>query len=134
MPVPSGSCALFGKEHWNQETAMVGTSKYATSPSHLSTDDPHLDRLLNPAQFYKHPREIIDDPHLGLSEKRAILSSWASDACAVESMPALRQIPGSPAPVSFDDVMDALRRLDDFARPAARAPTFPADNTGRPTT
>jgi hypothetical protein len=57
------------------ETAMVGTSKYATSPSHLSTDDPHLDRLLNPAQFYKHPREIIDDPHLGLSEKRAILSS-----------------------------------------------------------
>jgi len=67
--------ALLGKEHSNQEIAMVGTSKYATSPSHLSTDDPHLDRLLNPAQFYKHPREIIDDPHLGLSEKRAILSS-----------------------------------------------------------
>jgi hypothetical protein len=113
---------------------MVGPSKHASSPSHLSTDDPHLDRLLNPAQFYKHPREIIDDPHLGLSEKRAILSSWASDACAVESMPALRQIPGTPAPVSFDDVMDALRRLDDLARPPARAPALPADNTVCPPT
>ena len=113
---------------------MVGTSKYATSPSHLSIDDPHLDRLLNPAQFYKHPREIIDDPHLGLSEKRAILSSWASDACAVESGPAFRQIPGTPAPVSFDDIMDTLRRLDDPAPPPARAPAFPADTTVCPPT
>ncbi len=107
---------------------MVGTSKHTTPPSHLSTDDPHLDRLLNPGQFYKHPRDVIDDPYLGLSEKRAILSSWASDACAVESRPAFRQIPGTPAPVSFDDVMDALRRLDDLARPPARAPAFPPDN------
>jgi hypothetical protein len=107
---------------------MMGTSKHATPPSHLRTDDPHLDRLLNPAQFYKHPRDVIDDPHLGLSEKRAILSSWASDACAVESKPALRQSPGTPAPVSFDDVMDALCRLDDLARTPATAPAFPADN------
>jgi hypothetical protein len=134
MPGANGPCALFGKEHWNQETAMVGTSKHTTPSSHLKTDDPDLDRLLNPAHSYKHPRDVIDDARLVLSEKRAILSSWASDACAVESMPALRQIPGTPAPVSFDDVMDALRRLDDFVRPAARAPTFPADNTRRPTT
>lgn len=30
----------------------------------------------------------------------------------VESMPALRQPPGTERPVSFDDIMDALRRLD----------------------
>jgi hypothetical protein len=107
---------------------MVGTSKQATPPSHLSTDDPHLDWLLNPARFYKHPRDVIDDRRLGLSEKRAILSSWASDACAVESMPALRQIPGTPAPVSFDDVMDALRRLDDLAQPPGKPPASPAHN------
>jgi hypothetical protein len=42
----------------------------------------------------------------------AILSSWASDACAVESRTALRRPPGVPAPVTFDEVMDALMRLD----------------------
>jgi hypothetical protein len=31
--------------------------------------------------------------HLSLNEKRAILASWASDACAIESAPALRNNP-----------------------------------------
>jgi hypothetical protein len=128
----SGPRALFGKEHCNQETVMVGTSKHATPSSHLSTDDPHLDRLLNPARFYKHPRDVIDDRRLGLSEKRAILSSWASDACAVASMPALRQIPGAPTQVPFDDIMEALQRLDELARVPASAPAFPGDNAVYP--
>jgi hypothetical protein len=50
-------------------------------------------------------------PDLTLNEKRAILASWASDACAIESAPALRESPNG-APVPFDDVMDALRTLD----------------------
>ena len=46
-------------------------------------------------------------------EKRAILASWASDACAIESVPALRRAPTHGGkPVAFDDVMDALRALD----------------------
>jgi hypothetical protein len=49
---------------------------------------------------------------LTTAEKRAILSSWASDACAVESMPALRQILGSGHVVKFDEVIDALQELD----------------------
>ncbi|WP_256754553.1 hypothetical protein [Mesorhizobium sp. Mes31] len=49
---------------------------------------------------------------LDLQEKRAILSSWASDACAVESMPGLRQPPGADQPLSIDQIMDALRQLD----------------------
>ena len=46
-----------------------------------------------------------------VQEKRAILASWASDACAVEASPGLRQPPSPPA-VRFDDIMDALKRLD----------------------
>jgi hypothetical protein len=70
-----------------------------------------LDALLHPAQAFAHPSEVVNDADLTLSEKRAILASWASDACAVEAVPALRQAPGMP-PVRFDDVMDALRTLD----------------------
>jgi hypothetical protein len=80
---------------------------------------PEVERLLWPAQVYAHPRDVLADEKLSLAEKRAILSSWASDACAVDSMPALRQAPGAPAPVTFDDVMQALRELDGCApRPA----------------
>ena len=70
-----------------------------------------LEDLLHPAQAFEHPRNVVDDPDLTLNEKRAILASWASDACAVEAVPALRKPPGR-APVSFDDIIDALRELD----------------------
>ena len=72
-----------------------------------------LDQLLNPAAAFSHPRDVLNDPDLSRQEKRAILSSWASDACAVESAPQLRHPPGAPAPVPFDDIVDALRSLDD---------------------
>ena len=71
-----------------------------------------LDALLHPAQAFEHPMKVVDDPDLTLAEKRAILASWASDACAADATPALRQPPGSPRRVEFDDVMDALRALD----------------------
>ena len=78
------------------------------------TSDPFLDRLLTLARFFKHPDDVLADRTLDVREKRAILSSWASDACAVESMPALRQPPGAESPVSFDEIMDALVSLDRF--------------------
>jgi hypothetical protein len=72
-----------------------------------------LDDLLHPAQAFSHPAEVVNDPDLKLSEKRAILASWASDACAVESVPELRGAPVNGGMyVAFDDVMDALRALD----------------------
>ena len=77
------------------------------------TTDPSLDRLLFPARHLNHPNEVVLDRTLDILEKRAILASWASDACAVESMPALRKPSGASNPVTFDAVMDALRRLDD---------------------
>jgi len=76
------------------------------------TSDVGLDRLLSPARHFKHPDDVLNDDTLDLQEKRAILSSWASDACAVESMPALRKPPGAEQPVSFDQIMNALCKLD----------------------
>jgi hypothetical protein len=70
-----------------------------------------IDDLLHPARAFENPQHV-NDPDLTLNEKRAILSSWASDACAIEAAPELRQAPGTATPVRFDDVMDALRALD----------------------
>lgn len=70
-----------------------------------------LDQLLHPAQAFGHPSEVVNDPDLTLNEKRAILASWASDACAVEAAPELRRSPGGPV-VRFDEIMDTLRTLD----------------------
>jgi hypothetical protein len=74
---------------------------------------PEVGRILYPDRFFRHPHDVVTDATLSIDEKRAILSSWASDACAVESMPALRQVPGSGTVVRFDDVIDALRKLDE---------------------
>ena len=69
-----------------------------------------LDQLLHPARAFENPDQVVHDPDLTLNEKRAILASWASDACAVDSAPELR-MPNGKA-VTFDDIMDALRKLD----------------------
>jgi hypothetical protein len=74
-----------------------------------------LDSILHPAQAFEHPSQVVNDPDLTLNEKRAILASWASDACAIEAAPNLRRAPGSKSPVRFDDVMDALLALDQEA-------------------
>jgi hypothetical protein len=50
--------------------------------------------LLHPAQAFEHPSYVVNDPDLTLNEKRAILASWASDACAPEAAPHLRCAPG----------------------------------------
>ena len=71
-----------------------------------------LNALLHPAQAFAQPSDVVNDPDLTLNEKRAILASWASDACAVESEPAWRRAPNGGRLISFDDVMDALRELD----------------------
>ena len=68
--------------------------------------------LLHPTQAFEHPSYVVNHPDLTLSEKRAILASWASDACAPEAAPHLRCAPGGKVPVLFDDVMEALRTLD----------------------
>lgn len=70
-----------------------------------------VDSLMNPSQVFERPSDVVNDPDLSLNEKRALLASWASDACAVEAAPALRKGPAGRV-VQFDEIMDALRTLD----------------------
>ena len=49
--------------------------------SNISQDGFH------PVSHYDSPDDVVSDAKLSAAEKRAILSSWASDMCAVESNP-----------------------------------------------
>jgi|ERR1700681_4296128 hypothetical protein len=71
-----------------------------------------LNAILNPGSVYDHPRDVVADTTLSTGEKRAILASWASDAAAVASNPAFRELPGSNRIVTIDDVLEALSALD----------------------
>lgn len=60
----------------------------------------------------RRPIDVVGAPALSVDDKRAILAAWASDFYALHSKPALRQLPGTPEPVSIDDVQSALKELD----------------------
>lgn len=75
--------------------------------------------LLHPAQAFAHPRDVVADADLTVNEKRAVLASWASDACAVEAAPALRHPLGAAGAVFVDDILEALRSLDKEANDTA---------------
>ena len=68
--------------------------------------------LLHPAMHFGHPRDVLMADNISKDEKRAILASWASDICAIESMPAWRRYPGTEQIVSYDEVLAALKALD----------------------
>ena len=70
------------------------------------------ERLLRPSVGFSDPDDVLKDPLLDADEKRSVLSSWASDACAVADRPDLRWPLGAPAPVPVKAVLDALARLD----------------------
>jgi hypothetical protein len=72
--------------------------------------------LLHPGTVFDHPRDVVRHPSLTMAEKRAILASWASDASAIASCPALRAPEGLKAPVTIDDILEALCELDDKPR------------------
>jgi hypothetical protein len=63
-------------------------------------------------RLFAQPWEVVADGALTTEEKRTILASWASDACAVDTAPGLRRVPGSGSIVGIDDILEALRALD----------------------
>jgi hypothetical protein len=98
-------------------------SSHRETPGRRAGDAFDLDALLHPARAFAHPLDVVRDRDLTFNEKRAILASWASDACAVEAAPALRRMPEGRV-IQFDDIMDALRVLDreagDYPKPPPR--------------
>ena len=75
-----------------------------------------LNALLHPGTAFEHPREVVAHPDLSLSEKRAILASWASDPSAIASCPLLRAPDGLKAPVNIDEIRQAPCALDEGPR------------------
>ena len=90
--------------------------RLATSQQSIETQGlgAALERWLRPAVGFSHPREVLKDPFLDVAEKRAVLSSWASDASAVQDDPRSRWLLGTPEPVLLTDVLEALERLDRY--------------------
>jgi hypothetical protein len=78
------------------------------------------DSFFHPVSHYDSPEGVLNDPELSTDEKRVTLSSWASDMYVVESHPALREIPGIPHRLRLDDILAALKQLDDENDPPPR--------------
>jgi len=98
--------------------------RMADTTTHGRTTNLEMTALLHPADAFIHPLDVVEDCDLTTYEKRAILSSWAADACAVKGVSELsRSFHGA----SFDDIIDALRVLDSDVEPRAD----PGDGSGR---
>ncbi len=82
------------------------------SPANADDVGFDLRALLRPTECFSSPEEVLENETLDTSEKRAILAPWASDLYAIDSVPALRQLPGSHAVVAVKDILAALRKLD----------------------
>jgi hypothetical protein len=80
----------------------------------------YFESPFHPASYHNSPDDVLNDARLSTDEKRVILSSWASDMYVVESHPALREVPGIPGRLRLDDILAALKSLDDENDPPPR--------------
>jgi hypothetical protein len=80
----------------------------------------NVEPFFHPVSHYDTPDDVVNDAKLSTDEKRVILSSWASDMYAVASQPTLREIPGLPDRLRLDDILAALKQLDDETDPPPR--------------
>ena len=120
----------------SEEQASLKRILRETFPDRLSALLPRIEgrtetlemaALLHPAGAFAHPMDVVDDCDLTSYEKRAILLSWAADACAV---------PGPSRPVQngavrFDDILDALHLVKSEPEPAADHDKGPGRHQGR---
>lgn len=91
----------------------LGRPRRARGHSDVPDRTSELRVLLSPETAYSDPFEIVADPALRIGEKRAILARWLARICATEAALGLKWMPAtSREPMQFDDVMDALRTLD----------------------
>jgi hypothetical protein len=80
-----------------------------SQPNHTANG---FDGQFHPVSHYESPGDVLRDTLLSAAEKRVVLPSWASDMYAVESNPALREIPGIARSMRLNDILAALRALD----------------------
>ena len=78
----------------------------------LSLHDRVVVQTVKIPEGIKFPHDVVGHPGLTTEKPRAIRAAWASDACAVPDMPTLRELPGTPFPVTFSSIQEARERLD----------------------
>lgn len=88
--------------------------------SHADRTTNNVEPFFHPVSHCYSPADVLNDASLSTDEKRVILSSWASDMYVVESHPALREVPGIPHRLRLDDILAALKQLDDDNDPPPR--------------
>ena len=117
-----------------EEQASVKVLLRETLPDRLSAGLPRIEgrtttldmaAMLHPADAFAHPMDVVDDCDLTSYEKRAILSSWAADACAIP------EPSRAAAAVSFDDILDALHLVESEPEPTADHGKGPGRRQGR---
>ncbi len=74
--------------------------------------DPDIAEIIaDPTRRYQSPQQVLDDPQLGLDDKRRILESWKTDAELLSTATNENMTGGdSPLPV-LQDVNLALEKL-----------------------
>jgi hypothetical protein len=92
----------------------IRPSEEATTRPTTATDDNvfDFDYLLHPSTKFEHRRRAVSHPGLSLGEKRSILAFWDSHASPIASGASLRAPEGLKAPVTIDQILEALRELD----------------------
>ncbi len=68
--------------------------------------------ILLQGMHIERPLDVVKATGLIVDDRRTILAACASDYYALDSTPAFRHIPGTPKPVSIDELQAALRELD----------------------
>ncbi|AJD46015.1 hypothetical protein RGR602_PC01992 (plasmid) [Rhizobium gallicum bv. gallicum R602sp] len=74
-------------------------------------------RLLRLRIHFSDPGDLLSAPGHTHVDKQASLASWAPDRFVVESVAAQRWLPGSPRPLSYDEVMSGRKSLDGDMKP-----------------
>ncbi|UXC89720.1 MULTISPECIES: hypothetical protein [Sphingobium] len=69
--------------------------------------------MSQPFSRFLHPFDVAHHPSLEPEVERAILASWTSDRSAVKDQPALRKPPGARRAVPINEVLAAMRSLDE---------------------
>jgi hypothetical protein len=101
------------------EEARIGMDNRKHKTPKLGIGGLDIGRLLQPANAFADPMAVVDDQDLTLTEKRAILSAWASDARETASCGS-----DDANPVHVDAVMDALHELDRRYGPLKARPRY----------
>ena len=97
----------------NQEGTMGRRSVRPRRAGHARDCASELEGLLVPEAVFSDPFEVVSHESLSGDEKRAILARWLARVCGREAAARLKWTPTPPDPaVCFDDVMDALRALE----------------------